>query len=87
MGNYYSTDHFAEDHIHTDITCNIEEPQQKYRLRTVSNRLDGRVASTTTYSFIINPLYTGGLYHCYILDKTICHFRGVRSVLSLSFYF
>ena len=28
-------------HIHTDITCNTEEPQQKYRLGTVSNRLPG----------------------------------------------
>ena len=35
----YSIDHIAEDHIHTDITCNIEEPQQKYRLGTCSNRL------------------------------------------------
>ena len=34
-----------------------------------------------------NPLYTGGLFHCYILDKFICHFRGVESVLSLLFYF
>ena len=43
MGNCYSADHIAEDHIHTDITCNIEEPQQKYmyRLGTVSNRLVG----------------------------------------------
>ena len=39
MGNCYSADHFAEDHIHTDITCNIEEPKQEYRLGTVSNRL------------------------------------------------
>ena len=30
MGNYYSADHTTEDHIHTDIACNIEEPQQKY---------------------------------------------------------
>ena len=41
MGNCYSIDHIAEDHIHTDITCNIEEPQQKYRIGTVSNRLLG----------------------------------------------
>ena len=39
MGNCYSADDIAEDHIHTDITCNIEEPQQKYRLGTVRNRL------------------------------------------------
>ena len=41
MGNCYSGDHIAEDHIHTDITCYIEEPQQKYRLGTVSNELLG----------------------------------------------
>ena len=37
MGNCYLIDHniIAEDHIHTDITCNIEEPQQKYRMGTV----------------------------------------------------
>ena len=28
-------------HIHTDIRCNFEERQQKYRLGTVSNRLLG----------------------------------------------
>ena len=36
MGNCNSIDHIAEDHRHTDVTCNIEEPQQKYRLGTVS---------------------------------------------------
>ena len=41
MGNCYSIVHIAEDHIHTDITCNTEEPQQKYRLGTVSNSLLG----------------------------------------------
>ena len=39
MGNCYSDDHIAEDHIHTNITCNIEELQHKYRIGTVSNRL------------------------------------------------
>ena len=38
MGNCHSGDHIAEDRIHTDITCDTEEPQQKYRLGTVSNR-------------------------------------------------
>ena len=41
MGNCYSAGHIAEDHIHTDITCNIEEPEQNYRLGKVSNRLLG----------------------------------------------
>ena len=30
-----------------------------------------------------SPLYTGGLFHCCMLDKSICHFRGVESILSL----
>ena len=25
----------------------------------------------------IIPLYTGRLFHCYMSDKSICHFRGV----------
>ena len=42
MDSYYLGDQIAEDHTHTSITtCNIEESQQKYRLRTVSNRLMG----------------------------------------------
>ena len=40
MGSCYSGNHIAKDHIHTDITtCNTEEPQHKYRLGTISNRL------------------------------------------------
>ena len=39
MGNCYSNDHIAENHIHVEITCNTEEPQQKYRLGADSNRL------------------------------------------------
>ena len=40
MGGCYSDDHIAKDQIQTDIAiCDIEEPQQKYRLGTVSNRL------------------------------------------------
>ena len=41
MGSCYSIDHIAEDPIHTSIAYNIEEPQQKYCLGTVSNRLLG----------------------------------------------
>ena len=36
---------------------------------------------------IFNLLYTCGLFHCYMLDKSICHFRGVGSILSLLFFF
>ena len=31
MDSCYSGDHIAGGHIHTDMTCNIEEPQHKYR--------------------------------------------------------
>ena len=34
-----------------------------------------------------NPLYTDELFHCYMLDKSICHLKGVRSTLLLLFYF
>ena len=32
-------------------------------------------------------MYTGRLFHCYMLDESICHFMGVRSVLSLILFF
>ena len=36
---------------------------------------------------LLNPLHAGRLFYCYMLDKSICHFRVVRSVLSLYFIF
>ena len=38
---FNAADHIAEDHIHTNIACNFEKPQQKYHLGMVSNRLLG----------------------------------------------
>ena len=39
MGSCYSGDYIARAYIKTDkIICNIEKPQQKYRLRRVGNR-------------------------------------------------
>ena len=35
----------------------------------------------------INLWYTGGLFHSYMLDKSICHYRSVGSIVSLLFYF
>ena len=35
----------------------------------------------------VNPLYTGRLFHCYMLDKSVSHFTGMGSILSLLFYF
>ena len=34
-----------------------------------------------------NLLYTGRLFHYYMLDEPICHFKGVGSILSLLCYF
>ena len=34
----------------------------------------------------LNPLYTGGLFHYYMLDNSICHL-GCRVYLSLSIIF
>ena len=30
------------------------------------------------YLFTFNPLYSCGLFHCYMLDESICQFRGVN---------
>ena len=42
-----------------------DEAAHKYRLSWVCK------------VFGFNPLYTGELFHCYIIDKSISHFRGV----------
>ena len=53
--------------------------------------LGGVALPTVVYStprkkiLSFNPLYTGRLFHCYMLN--ICHFRGIRSILSLLFYY
>ena len=33
--------------------------------------------------YLVNPLYTGGLFQCYMLDESIGHFRDAGSILSL----
>ena len=34
-----------------------------------------------------NPLNTGGLFHCYMSEESICYFRGVGSILSFFILF
>ena len=53
MGNCYSADHIAEDHIQIDMACNTEEPQQKFRHGTVSYRLLGVLELG-----LLNPFFT-----------------------------
>ena len=36
---------------------------------------------------MFNPLYIGGLFHCYMLDESTCHFRDADSILMFLFYF
>ena len=43
---------------------------------------EGRKGSQNRCFHII-PLYTGGLFH--MLDKSICHFRGVGAILLFSY--
>ena len=35
----------------------------------------------------VNPLHTGRLFHCYMLDKSNCQFRDGGYILLLLFYF
>ena len=45
-------------------------------------------SSSAFFFFVFNQLYTGGLFHCYMLDESIFfHFRDARFILSLLFYF
>ena len=50
----------------------------------------GALAVSTMFAssafFVFNPLCTGGLFHCYMLDESICHFWGIRFILLLLFY-
>ena len=32
-------------------------------------------------------MYTGRLFHSYMLNDSICHFRDARSIMLLLFYF
>ena len=43
------------------------------------------MAAWGCYNPHINHLSTGGLFPRYMLDKSICPFRDVRSILSLLF--
>ena len=60
MGNCYSTDPIAEDHIHIDIRCNTEKPQQKYRLGMVTISYDAEIYSNLEWlsrDNLLSPLF------------------------------
>ena len=43
--------------------------------------------SYSTQLCVINPLYTGGHFRCFMLEKSICYFRDVWSIFLPLFYF
>ena len=45
-----------------------------------------QTANATIFTISSLTNCTGGLFHCYLLDKPIGHFRGVGCILPL-FYF
>ena len=52
------------------------------KLFELANSVDPVEAAHEKQILPFNPLYTVGLFHCYMLGKSICNFRGVGSVLS-----
>ena len=44
-------------------------------------------ASLINRGRLINPLCTGRLFHCCMLDESICHFRDVGSIFCRFYYF
>ena len=64
-------------HSHNDVS---PEPQRNVSMAAVRGAV--RPPMTLSHKVII-LLYTGRLFHCYMFDESICHFRGVGSILSL----
>ena len=95
MGNWYSAYHIAKDHIHTDITCNTEDPEQKYRFGTVSNILLGGLSTfywiqtSPSASAMVQPNQTittnstnqHKTFSIYFFFKSAAYFSLVRPIL------
>ena len=43
-----------------------------------------RDENLSKFGLSFNLLYTGGLFHYYMLDQSICHFRGVRPIYNIN---
>ena len=56
-------------------------PPNKSHIDSVQSLNEKRV------KLLFNPLYTVVIFHCYMLDESICHFRNRGSILSPSFFF
>ena len=81
MGKWYSAYHIAKDHIHTDITCNTEEPQQKYRLGTVSNKTVSNGMSQM-FQYKMSPhTDTQYILNAHDKQKTVKFYRLVSFIL------
>ena len=87
MGSRYSGYNIAEDHIYTDITtCNIEEPQQKYRLETVSNRLLETCFTGPKPHHQNHPYRLHQLYRCLTVDVWFRQIPGIFLIDVSLFY-
>ena len=55
------------------------------KVATINQALE--LFSLVIFLTVLNALYTGGFFHCYMLNESIWHFMSVGSTLSLLFYF
>ena len=69
------------------IIFRIQMPENKKCRASFVSTLFAYQASFIFIFGSFNPLYTGGLFHYYILEESICYFRGVRCILSLLIIF
>ena len=54
---------------------------------TGKNLMQGNSLGRQETILSLNPLHTGRLFLCYVLEETFCHFRGGGSIVSLLFFF
>ena len=57
--------------------------EAKYEVKKSASICKKNDKNPEGFSIHLNPLYTGGLFHCYTLDESISHFRGVLVILGV----
>ena len=74
------TAEFANSADQNEVAQNALPHLDLHCLMASRSTLGNSQYDTAWGQYFINPLYTGGLFHCQILNESICHFRGVRSI-------